>query len=83
MLVFTAALIIYVPALIAFYAPATECVFLSGHQPAAAAGPHAPPQPAMSVQFLTLTNAAFMVRPSVTPKGRLSDDHADGRGEGV
>jgi hypothetical protein len=60
--VFSIALVLYVPALIAFYSAAKECVFAAGHQPISEPDPLAPPQPPRSVQFMTLTNMAFLVR---------------------
>lgn len=60
--VFTIALVIYIPVLIAFYSSALQCVFLGGHTPNSADEPHAPPQPDSGVQFVTLTNVAFLVR---------------------
>jgi hypothetical protein len=59
---FGIALLLYVPALIAFYSAASECVFAAGHQPISEPDPLAPAQPPRSVQFMTLTNMAFLVR---------------------
>jgi hypothetical protein len=60
--VFSIALVLYVPVLIAFYSAAEECVFAAGYQPVSDPDPIAPPQPPSSVQFMTLTNMAFLVR---------------------
>lgn len=59
---FSIALVLYVPALIAFYSAATECVFAAGHQPISERDPLAPPQPPRSVRFMTVTNMAFLAR---------------------
>ncbi|WIA11542.1 hypothetical protein OEZ85_011652 [Tetradesmus obliquus] len=59
--VFSIALLLYVPALIAFYSAATECVFAAGHQPISERDPLAPPQPPRSVRFMTVTNMAFLL----------------------
>lgn len=63
--VFTIALLIYIPVLIAFYSSALQCVFVGGHTPKSAEEQHAPPQPISAVQFMTLTNMAFLVSCSV------------------
>ncbi|KAI8472380.1 MAG: cyclic nucleotide-binding-like protein [Monoraphidium minutum] len=60
MLVLIAALLLYIPVTIAFYAPATECVFAAAHRPRSVAEPHAPAQAASGVQFMAVTNFAFM-----------------------
>lgn len=59
--VFTIGLFIYVPMLIAFYSNALECTFVAGHTPASADEPNAPPESESGVQFMTLTNIAFLV----------------------
>eukprot|EP00878_Enallax_costatus_P034394 GHUV01038128.1.p1 GENE.GHUV01038128.1~~GHUV01038128.1.p1 ORF type:complete len:493 (+),score=96.96 GHUV01038128.1:602-2080(+) len=58
--IFTIALVIYVPVLIGLYSSALQCVFVAGHTPESADEPHAPPQPQSAVQFMTLTNMAFL-----------------------
>lgn len=59
--VFTIALVVFVPVLIAFHSAAEECTFVLVRSPVSAPDPLAPPQPASAMQFMLLTNLAFLV----------------------
>jgi hypothetical protein len=62
LLFFSLSMLVIVPVLVCFYAPALECTFLAGPAERFAAEPFAPPQPAATLRFMSVANAFFLVR---------------------